>query len=81
MFMYLCRSFRVVVTSKWIRHGISSVQYEQVIIMRKELEEKQPWLIISGKETEELITLVELQTAEADKVKTMVEVSSPKFEL
>jgi hypothetical protein len=43
--------------------------------MRKELEEKQPRLIVSGKETAELIAMVEVQTAEADKVKTMVEVS------
>ncbi len=42
--------------------------------MRAELEEKQPKLIASGKETAELIALVEVQTAEADKVKTLVQV-------
>ncbi|EFJ49499.1 flagellar inner dynein arm heavy chain 11 [Volvox carteri f. nagariensis] len=51
---------------------------EQVLLMRKELEEKQPRLIISGKETEELIALVETQTVEADKVKTMVEAEEAK---
>ncbi len=42
--------------------------------MRAELEQKQPVLIASGKETAELIALVEAQTAEADKVKTLVQV-------
>ncbi|GIL46228.1 hypothetical protein Vafri_3260 [Volvox africanus] len=51
---------------------------EQVLLMRKELEDKQPRLITSGKETAELIALVEVQTAEADKVKTMVEAEEAK---
>ncbi|GLC77190.1 hypothetical protein PLESTF_001896200 [Pleodorina starrii] len=51
---------------------------EQVLLMRKELEEKQPRLIISGRETAELIALVEVQTAEADKVKTLVEAEEAK---
>ncbi|PNH05107.1 Dynein heavy chain 7, axonemal [Tetrabaena socialis] len=51
---------------------------EQVLTMRKELEELQPQLITSGKETAELIALVELQTAEADKVKTLVEAEEAK---
>lgn len=46
----------------------------QVTVMRAELEQKQPVLIASGKETAELIALVEAQTAEADKVKTLVQV-------
>ncbi|GFR40055.1 hypothetical protein Agub_g593 [Astrephomene gubernaculifera] len=51
---------------------------EQVLTMRKELEEKQPRLISSGRETAELIALVEAQTAEADKVKTLVEAEEAK---
>ncbi|KAG2500939.1 hypothetical protein HYH03_000764 [Edaphochlamys debaryana] len=51
---------------------------EQVLIMRKELEEKQPRLIASGRETAELIALVEVQTAEADKVKTLVQAEEAK---
>ncbi|KAG2427037.1 hypothetical protein HYH02_014682 [Chlamydomonas schloesseri] len=51
---------------------------EQVLAMRAELEEKQPKLIASGKETAELISLVEVQTAEADKVKTLVQAEEAK---
>ncbi|KXZ43278.1 hypothetical protein GPECTOR_96g744 [Gonium pectorale] len=51
---------------------------EQVLVMRRELEEKRPRLIASGKETAELIAMVEIQTAEADKVKTLVEAEEAK---
>ncbi len=46
----------------------------QVSVMRLELQDKQPKLVASGRETAELIVAVELQTAEADKVKTLVQV-------
>ena len=42
--------------------------------MQAELEDKKPLLIRSGEETAALISLVEVQAAEADQVKTLVKV-------
>ena len=46
----------------------------QVKDMQVELEALQPKLIVSTKETDELMVVIETQTVEADKVKAVVQV-------
>ena len=57
----------------WIGRDLIVSLWLQIAVMQKELQELQPRLIETSRETDELIIVIEKETAEVELVKGVVE--------